>query len=78
MASSGAPDTIVVAVPFPRELLEEVENALHPKEESKQPASGRSEVAARRVGMTLQCWLQGSVTTEQAIGVLRTKPRSRR
>jgi len=77
MASSGVPDTLVVAVPFPRELLEEVVNALHPKE-SKQPTSGRAEAAARCVGMTLQCWLQGSVTTEQAIGVLRTKPRSRR
>jgi hypothetical protein len=53
---------------LPRELLEAVDEVL----QSKEPD------VSLRVTVALECWLHGSVTTEQAIGVLRTRARSKR
>jgi hypothetical protein len=61
---------------MPRQLLEAVDEVLKTKG-SDPPDSTRSDVAPR-LGVALACWLHGSLTTEQAIGVLRTSRPSRR
>ncbi len=60
---------------LPRELIDAVDRALRP-DDTAPPVSERPEVAMR-LSVALECWLHGAVTTEQAIGVLRTQPPAR-
>jgi hypothetical protein len=58
---------------LPRELLQAIDEVLK-QQGGKTP---RPEEALR-LSVALECWLHGSVTTEQAIGVLRSPPPTKR
>lgn len=59
---------------LPRELLEVVDEVVKPTTE---PSLGQRPELAARLSVALECWLHGSVTTEEAIVVLRTPPSRR-